>query len=230
VPFPAPGAPPAVPSGAAAQLDLRGEVVDLRTRALVAAVVGPPRFGREGEVAAAVAAVADARADLADVSLEPRLTGSVARRGPVPVCARVASLDAAAAAHAAGVALLLVPPALAADAAGPAADGRPGAGGGAAGGGPEGRGRGRGRGRGDGDGWRIAVVVDDAAEVPAALEVATPLGAPVAFDASGLAGADAMAAEAAAVSSGARIVRTRDVRRTRRVVEVIAALLDSRRA
>ena len=49
-------------------IELRGAVVDLRTRALVAAVVPAPRFGREGEVAAGVQRAADGHADLADVS------------------------------------------------------------------------------------------------------------------------------------------------------------------
>ncbi len=38
-----------------------------------------------------------------------------------------------------------------------------------------------------------------------------------------------MAQEAAAIAEGCRIVRTTDVRRTRRVVEVMAALLEARR-
>ena len=234
--LPAPGVPPVVLGGAAARLDLRGHVVDLRTRALVAAVVGPPRFGRENEVAAAVAGAAQARADLADVSLEPRLLGAVARRGPVPVCARVATAEAAAAAHAAGAALVLVPPGLAAGPVdGAAADGQAPSPGTRTGPGPGTGAGGRAYdpsagGRPHGPGGPIAVVVDDVADVAAAVDLAAPLGLPVAFDASGLADGAAMAAEAVALSSGARIVRTRDVRRTRRVVEVVAALLEARRA
>jgi hypothetical protein len=191
---------PFVPVSAGAQaaprLELRGHTHDLRTRALVAAVVPGPRFGREAEVQAAVARAAEARADLADVSLEPRLVGPVAR-GPVPVCARVADLRAAAAAHAAGAALLLVPHDVVAAAV---AEGLP-----------------------------VAVVVDDVAELAGAAPQADALGVPLAFDAGRRAEADAAAQEATALASGCRIVRTTDIRRTRRVVEVVAALLEARR-
>lgn len=180
----------------APRLDLRGHPHDLRTRALVAAVVPAPRFGREGEVQAAVGRAAAAHADLADVSLEPRLIGPVAR-GPVPVCARVPDLRHAAAAHAAGAALVLVPHDVAAAAVA--------------------------------EGLAVAVVVDDVGELAGAAPSAEALGVPLAFDAGRRADADAMAQEATALACGCRIVRTTDVRRTRRVVEVVAALLEARR-
>jgi hypothetical protein len=185
-----------VSDGSVPSIELRGVVIDVRARGLVAAVVPAPRFGREGEVAAAVERAAAARADLADVSLDRRLVGAVAR-GPIPVCARVADLVAAGAAHAAGAALVLVGPAMAADAV---ARGCP-----------------------------VAVVVDDVRELGIALDVAEPLGVPVAIDTARRSGANAIAQEATALSAGCRIVRTGDVRRSRRVVEVVAALVEARR-
>jgi hypothetical protein len=180
----------------AARIELRGRAYDLSTRALVAAVVPVPRFGREGEVAAAVQRAHDARADLADVSLEPRLLGPVAG-GPLPVCARVTDIQAAGAAHAAGAHLLLVPPALA----------------------PEAHDR----------GWPVAVVVDDVSALGKAQSTAHALGVPTAIDTAGRPEEDALAQESVAVAAGCRIVRTTDVRRSRRVVEVVAALLEARR-
>jgi hypothetical protein len=188
--------PASVPSFPEAVL-VGGRTVDIRVRALVVAVIPTPRFGRENEVAATVAAAASAGADLADISHGPRLLGPMARGGPIPACARVADLAAGAAAHAAGAALVLVPPAL-----GPAAVERD---------------------------WPAAVVVDDVADIAAAREVAAPLGLPLAVDTAGAAEADALAVESVALAEGCRIVRTTDVRRTRRVVEVVAAILEARR-
>ena len=176
---------------------LGGTPVDLSVRALVAAVIPTPRFGRENEVVATVAAAASAGADLADVSHGPRLLGPVARGGQIPTCARAADLDAGAAAHAAGAALVFVPPAL-----GPAAAER---------------------------GWPLALIVDDVADIAGAGDVAEPLGLAIAIDTAGAAEADALAVESVALAEGCRIVRTSDVRRTRRVVEVVAAILEARR-
>ena len=75
----------------------------------------------------------------------------------------------------------------------------------------------------------IAVVVDDVAQLGEARRCADRLGVALALDSSRRADADAMAQEAAAIAEGCRIVRTSDVRRTRRVVEVMAALLEARR-
>jgi len=188
--------PPPVPR--VGELDMGGTHVDLRARALVAAIVPPPRFGREGEVLAGLAAAQAAGADLADVSLEPRLVGPASRRGALPVVARVNDVAAADAARDAGVALVLVAPELADQVA---ERGHP-----------------------------QAVVVDDVAGLEAATRAAARHGLPVAIDTSRRAGADALAQEAVAVSSGCRIVRTADVRRARRVVEVVAALVEARRA
>ncbi|MGH9213453.1 MAG: hypothetical protein ACRD2C_22690 [Acidimicrobiales bacterium] len=45
----------------------------------------------------------------------------------------------------------------------------------------------------------------------------------------GRSGADAVSEESLALAVGVRLVRTGDVRRTRRVVEVMAQLLEARR-
>jgi hypothetical protein len=181
-------------------LDLGDGPVDLGTRALTAAAVAPPRFGRESELLAATKAATAAGADMVDVSLELRLVGAVARGADLPVVSRVGSVESAEAARAAGVAVLLV----AADLT-DLAD------------------------RAAGEGWAAALVVDELAQVEAARGVAERHGFPLAIDTTRLAAADAIAHEAVAISSGCRIVRTTDVRRSRRVVEVLAALLEARR-
>jgi hypothetical protein len=172
--------------------------VDLRTRVLVAGVVPPPRFGREGEVLATAASLRAAGADLVDVSLPPRLSGPVARAGDMPVAMRAATAAEVAAARRAGAEVVLVPPEAADDAAGAHSG-------------------------------TVAVVVDDLAGVSAARTVAGRLGAPLAIDASRWSGPEAIGREAAAVSLGCRLIRTADVRRSRRVAEVMAALLAARR-
>lgn len=183
-------------------LTLGGTEVDLRTRALVAGVVPPPRFARESEVLAAVAAVRDAGVDLADVSLAPRLVGAAARQGGVPVAVLVRTPEDAGAALAAGAAVVLVAPS-AAPAVVPAvaASHRS----------------------------QVAVIVDDLAALAGAIEMAGELGVAVGVDSTRWPRADALAGEPLAIASGCRIVRTADVRRSRRVVEVIAALLEARR-
>ncbi|HLM62853.1 MAG TPA: hypothetical protein VK306_01020 [Acidimicrobiales bacterium] len=264
---------PTLPQGAAARLEVVGTAVDLRTRAVVAAVVGTPRFGREGEVLAGVAAARDAHADLVDVSLGPRLLGPAAAARILPVVARADAADAARAAAAAGAAVVLVPPVLATElaaagpgatvaaaptvgsagstatgapggrevggpsdsgpaAAGPAGgDGRPAvgrpAGGGAATGAPA---AGAVITAGGGRSVALAVVVDDVRDIAAARLVADQLGVPIALDVSRRTGTDALAAESAGIIAGCRLVRTGDVKRTRRVVEVVATLLEARRA
>jgi hypothetical protein len=183
-------------------LSLAGSPVDLRSRVLVVGVVPAPRFGRENEVAATARAVAAAGADLVDVSLGPRLVGPARQASPVPVVATVTSLDAAAVAGRAGAALALVPPDVVAAVGGDdlRAVGVP-----------------------------LAVVVADPAEVAAAVDLATRVGAAVAFDSTRLPAAEALAAEALAVTDGCRLVRTADVRRARRVAEVLGAVLGARR-
>ena len=182
---------------------LAGQRVDLRARVLVAGVVPPPRFGREGEVLAAAATVRAAGADLVDVSLPPRLSGPVARAGDMPVAVRAGTAAEAVAARRAGAEVVLVPPEAAESAANEAGTG---AGSGA-----------------------VAVVVDDLAGIAAARDVAGRLGAPLAIDATRWSGPEAVGREAAAVSLGCRVIRTADVRRSRRVAEVMAALLAARR-
>lgn len=176
---------------------LGGQRIDLRTRVLVAGIVPPPRFGREGEVLATAATVRSAGADLVDVSLPPRLAGPVARAGTMPVAVRAATAAEVAAARRVGADVVMVPPEVADDAAGEAS--------------------------------AVAVVVDDLAAVSAARDVARRLGAPLAIDASRWSGPEAVGREAAAVSLGCRLIRTADVRRSRRVAEVMAALLAARR-
>jgi len=187
----------------AATLTLEGQVVDLSTRVLVAGVVPSPRFGREGEVVATATATVDRGADLVDISLPPRLVGPASRVATVPVTARVASLDDARAAARAGVSVVLVPLALLSDD------------------------------RADTDmAGTVAVVlplVDQVADVPEARSQAERRGTAVAFDSSALSSAAAIGCEAAAIAEGCRLLRTGDVRRSRRVAEVMAAILAARR-
>ena len=63
----------------------------------------------------------------------------------------------------------------------------------------------------------------------AGLEVARTAGVPLAFDSTALAGVDAVAAEAVAVTDGCRILCTTDVRRSRRIAEVLGAVLAAQR-
>lgn len=197
-------APPDVPAPVAgAALAVGGQTVDLAARVLVAGVVPAPRFGRENEVVATAASVAAAGADFVDVSLHPRLLGPVAQAGAAPVAARADSAADARAAARAGATVLALVPDLVADAA--LVDELRDAGAG------------------------VVVVVDDLAELPAARAVAERAAAPLAFDATRLAGAAAIAREATAVADGCRLLRTTDVRRSRRVAAVTAALLAARR-
>jgi hypothetical protein len=184
-------------------VSLAGTPVDLRSRVLVVGVVPAPRFGRETEVAATAVAVAATGADLVDVSHGPRLVGPARRASPVPVVATVTSLDAAADAGRAGAALALVPSDVTAAASGEdlRAVGIP-----------------------------LAVVVADPAGVAGAVALAGRVGAPVAFDSTRFTVTQALAAEALAVTDGCRLVRTADVRRTRRIAEVLGAVLGARRA
>jgi hypothetical protein len=183
-------------------VSLAGTPVDLRSRVLVVGVVPVPRFGRESEVAATAVAVAASGADLVDVSLGPRLVGPARHASPAPVVATVMSLEAAAVAGRAGAALALVPSDVVAAASGDdlRAVGVP-----------------------------VVVVVADPAGVAGAVALAARVGTPAAFDSTRLPVADALAAEALAVTDGCRLVRTADVRRARRVAEVLGALLGARR-
>jgi hypothetical protein len=199
--------------------ELAGAAVDLSTRALVVGLVRPPRFGREGEVVATVVSLAAAGADVVDVPLPGRLVGPVAARaargdGP-PVAVRAGSPAEIAAAKSAGAQVVLVPVEYAAGATG----------------------------AGDDDPTEqqptqqpmelhTAVLVagddGDLADLPAALDAATARGWPLAVDVSGWSGPAAVARETAAIAGGCRLVVTADPRRTRRVVEVMAAVLGAR--
>jgi hypothetical protein len=75
----------------------------------------------------------------------------------------------------------------------------------------------------------VAVVIDDVCHLGRARAVAERHGVAVAIDVTARVAAGAMAFESAAIACGCRVVCTADVRRTRRVVETVAALLAARR-
>jgi hypothetical protein len=181
------------------ELFLGGRAVDLATRALVIAVVPSPRWGREAEVLAGVRQAAAAGADVVEAPGEPRLLGPAAAAGVVPVAARVSTPEGARAAWAAGARLLLVPD----EQVDQVADAQP----------P--------------DGWQLAPLVDTARAGRAAVAVAP--GRPVALDVTRLAAVDAVAEASLALAVGVRLVRTAELRPARRVVEVMARLLEARR-
>lgn len=199
--------PPAVDLVDAA-LAIGDRVVDLATRSLVVAVIPSPVWARESEVLAAVRAAADAGADVAEVPAEPRLLGPAAAAGLLPIAAHVGTVTVARAATGAGARLLLT--STDSEVAAPG-------------------------------------VLDDEGVAPlirlgrSAQEVQTARSQMSgAFSGSGdetvvgldtlhLSGIDIIAEASLALSVGARVVRTRDVRRSRRVVEVMAALLEARR-
>jgi hypothetical protein len=193
------------------------ECLDLAVRVLVAGVVPAPRFGREGEVQAGAGAVLALGADLVEVPPPARFAGVVRGAAGHHVAMRASSPDEVASARAAGVEVIMVTPGLAAELAGgdTAATRRelrttrgPGSPAGLAG---------------------VVVVVDDPADVPATRAQAERWGVPLAYDSTRWSGAAAIAREAAAVADGCRLLRTTDVRRSRRVAEVTGALLAARR-
>jgi hypothetical protein len=75
----------------------------------------------------------------------------------------------------------------------------------------------------------VAVVIDDVGHLERARAVAERHGVALAIDVTARVSAGAMALESAAIAGGCRVVCTADVRRTRRVVETVAALLAARR-
>jgi hypothetical protein len=79
-------------------------------------------------------------------------------------------------------------------------------------------------------GGPTVVVVDDLADLSAAHAAAAPGRLPVALDVGGRSGPDAVGREAAAIALGCRVLRTADVRRSRRVAEVMGAILAARRS
>jgi hypothetical protein len=181
------------------ELLLAGRTVDLRARVLVAGVVPAPRFGREGEVLATAATLRAAGADLVDVSLPPRLSGPVARSGDTPVSVLARSPEEVRMARQAGAQLIMVPPDVLPDVEGGAGS------------------------------VAVAVVVAELSELAAAGELACGRGLPLAVDVTRWSGPDAVGRESAAVALGCRVIRTSDVRRSRRVAEVMTALLAARR-
>jgi hypothetical protein len=176
-----------------------GRTVDLAVRAVVAGVVPAPRFGREGEVLATAAALRAAGADLVDVSLPPRMIGPVARAPETYGPVAVRVADGDEAAMARRAGAQVV---LAPPDVAAAAIG--------------------------GDDGTV-VIVDDLDDVPAAHAFAAARRLPLGVDASRWHGPEAAAREAAAIALGCRLVRTADVRRSRRVAEVMAAILGARR-
>lgn len=191
--------PPLVPA-VSPGLTLSDRSVDLTTRAAVVAVVPSPRFGREAEVLAGVRAAALAGADIVEVPAEPRLLGPAAAAKEVPIAARVATVAAARAAWQAGASVLLVPE----DALDEVVNGQ-----------------------GPTDEWQVVTLVETARQGRDAVQ-ASP-DRPVGVDVVRLTGADAVSEESLALSVGVRLVRTADLRRSRRVVEVMAHLLEARR-
>lgn len=211
-----------------ARMTLGDRTVDLASRALAVAVVPSPRWARESEVISGVHAAADAGADLVEVPADPKLLGPAAQAGGPPVAARVATAPSARAALAAGAGLLLVP---AENLDLVRAGEQPREGSGAVN-----------SARPHQDINRsLAVMVQEIGGVRAcraalssssALQDSISSGAggevPVAFDTLHLTDVDLVAETTLALSLGARIVRTHDIRKVRRVIEVIASLLEAR--
>jgi hypothetical protein len=200
-----------------ASLPLGDRVVDLATRALVVSVVPSPTWARENEVIAAVRAAADAGADLAEVPADPRLLGPSAQAGHLPLAARVTTAPAARAARRAGASLLVVPAEYLADVTAATAAQE----------GPAGR---------MPDPLTdspLAVLVPDAHAARRARAAQTPVAGQdeqiVELDTLHRKGVDLVTETSLALAFGARVVRTNDIRMTRRVIEVMATLLEARR-
>lgn len=182
-------------------------------------VVPSPTWARESEVIAAVKAAAEAGADLAEVPADPRLLGPAAQAGHLPLAARATTAATARAARVAGAALVVVPAEKLADVTAGAAAGSPA-------GTPQRPGQGP---SGPIASWPLAVMVQDAQAVRPAREGAELHDPVVMLDTLHMSPVDLVAEASLALSLGARMVRTNDVRRTRRVVEVIATVLEARR-
>lgn len=208
----APARPPVPRTGTT--LRIGGECLDLRRRVLVAGVVPAPRFGREAEVQAGAGAVLALGADLVDVPPPARFAGVVAGTAGRHVAMRASSVDQVVAARAAGVEVIMVSPALAADLAG---------------GDPAVTDHDRDTSGGPAGLAGVVVVVDDLADAAAGRAQAERWRVPLAFDSTQWSAAAASAREAAAVAAGCRLLRSNDVRRSRRVAEVMGALLAARR-
>lgn len=201
---------PPVPRVTAA-LRLGGVDVDLSSRVLVAGVVPAPRFGRESEVVATARALAAGGADLVDVSLPPRMIGPVAAGAPVPVMVRCSSLDESAAAVRAGAAVVAVTAEIVREAVARRRADEPN------------------EGRDHPGGATVVLIIDELARLADAWALAGQLGLALAVDSTRCTGAGAIAHEAMAVAEGCRLIRTLDVRRSRRVAEVMGAVLAHRR-
>lgn len=200
-----------------ASLTFGDRAVDLASRALVVTVVPSPRWARESEVISGVHAAADSGADIVEVPADPRLLGPAAQLGVLPVAARVTTTSAARAALTAGAGLLLVPAenldlVMSSDVQNvdddPAADRHQ-----------------------ESLAGRLAVMVRAISDIPERRAGQLPSAEgelPVAFDTLHLTDVDLVAEATLAISLGARLVRTHDIRKVRRVVEVIASLLEAR--
>lgn len=189
-------------------LPLGERVADLSTRALIVAVAPEPRFAREAEVIAWVRSAREGGADVVEVPADPRLLGPAAREGGGAVTAQATTADERDAVLAAGAAFALVPLAAFDEVTSPDPDGPdeppP----------PE-------------PTRREVALVTDVRTGRDALD--DDPGRPVALDVTHLSGVDAVSEESLGLAIGVRLVRTTDVRRTRRVVEVMAHLLAARR-
>jgi hypothetical protein len=184
-------------------LPLGDRVADLSTRALIVAVAPEPRFAREAEIVAWVRAALDGGADIVEVPSDPRLLGPAARERGGVVTARATTAAERDAVLAAGAAFALVPADVLDDVI--AGDPDP----------------------ADSPG-REVVLVGDARSARDARD--DDPARPVALDVTRLTGVDAVSEESLGLAVGVRLVRTTDLRRTRRVVEVMAHLLQARRS
>lgn len=187
------------------RLTFGDRTLDLTTRAAVVAVLPSPRFGREAEVLAGVRAAALAGADVVEVPADSRLLGPAAASGELTVAAKVATAEAARSMWAAGARLLLVPAENVAEVVEAQPDDEA---------------------AGDEGPWQVAALVSTAEE---GRDRVLDSAVPVALDTAPLERVDAVSEESLALAVGVRVVRTLDVRRTRRVVEVMAHLLEARR-
>jgi hypothetical protein len=79
------------------------------------------------------------------------------------------------------------------------------------------------------EGWTAALLLTDLAEIDHAQSVVEDHPMPLAVDTCPLPPMEALAVESVAIPSGCRLVCTTDIRRTRRVVEAVAALLAAQR-
>ena len=150
----------------------------------------------------------------------PPAGGRRGASGRLPVAMRATTADELAVAFSVGAHVVMVPSSLAGEAVRAAGATL----------GPSGSGEPADRsGAGSSSHPAVSVLVDDLDALEAARAQAEPQSLPLAFDSTAWSGAAATARESAAVAGGCRLLRSSDVRRSRRVAEVMAALLAARR-